>query len=270
MRDPLEGLTKDGRIHTGVSRNKVPLAFQPVILDAVEAFEDLSRRGTTASDPALLLYGSVATGMAEPGRSDVDLVAIGIDHERAAALARELSHAHRTVCREVAVGAAGRRDHEKPGDEAYGNRVFLRHYCVPLLGEPPVRGMGFLGDARAARGFNGDIQRALTRWRQARHLEPALLGRRIGRKTLTAAAGLVSIIESRWTTDRGTAAARWGAYRPELAADLDKLLAWSDDVAASANDVAEALADGGVVDRIAEDFADHIGLWDASNNQGRR
>jgi hypothetical protein len=262
MRDPGEGLTEDGFIRTGVSRVKVPLAFEPVIADAIAAFGGLHRDATAAPDAALLLYGSVATGMAQPGRSDVDLIAIGVDPGHAEALARELSMAYRNICREVAVGAAERRDYEKAGDEAYGIRVFFRHYCVPLVGQSPVRAIDFLGDVRAARGFNGDIRRALARWRQSRREELPLLARQIGRKTLLAAAGLVSIAESGWTTDRGTAAAHWRAHRPELASDLAKLLDWSEGAPAVAQDVADALAEDGVVSHICRDFADRIGLWD--------
>lgn len=261
MRDPHEGLTTDGCIRTGASRDRVPPAFEQVVLDATSAFDDFRRREAIDTDAAMLLYGSVATGMAEPGRSDVDLVAIGVEKELAAALSRELSHAHRSVCREVAIAVAGRHDHEGPGDEAYGNRVFLRHYCVPLLGHSPVGDDRFPGDARAARGFNGDIRHALDRWRQADTTDAAALGRRIGRKTLLATAGLVSVAEGTWSTDRATAAARWRRYRPDLAGGLDQLLAWCDGASASANDVRDAVADDGVVSRIAEDFADRIGLW---------
>lgn len=240
MRDPGEGLTRDGYIRTGVSRRRVPLAFEPVIVDAIAAFDGLHRDATVpwASDVALLLYGSVATGMAQPGRSDVDLVALGVAPGDAEALARELTLAHRTLCREVA-------------------------NCIPLVGESPVHATDFLGDARAARGFNGDIRRTLTRWRQSRREDLPLLARQIGRKTLHAAAGLVSITENTWTTDRGTAAAHWGAHRPELASDLDKLLGWSEGAPARAQDVTDALSEDRVVSRIASDFADRIGLWDA-------
>ncbi len=174
--------------------------------------------------------------------------------------------AYRSICREVAVGTAMRRDYEEAGDEAYGNRVFFRHYCVPLVGESPVQAVNFLGDARAARGFNGDIQRALTRWRRGRREGLPFLAKQIGRKTLRAAAGLVSITESTWTTDCGTAAAHWRAHRPELASDLYTLFRWSEEAPARAQDVAEALSEDGVVGRIASDFSDRIGLWDAASN----
>ncbi len=243
---------------------RVPPSFEPVITDAIAAVNDLQRDGTAAPDTKLLLYGSVSTGMAQPGRSDVDLLAIGIEPSDAELIARALSRTHRTLCRDVTVGVAGRRDHEKSGDEAYGNRVFLRHYCVPLVGESPVPAVDFLGDERAARGFNGDIDRALSRWRQARRAELSLLARQVGRKTLFATAGLVSVAESGWTTDRGTAAERWRNHRPDLASDLDKLLGWSEDVPALPQDVANALAEDGIVSQIATDFADRIGLWDAT------
>jgi hypothetical protein len=52
-------------------------------------------------------------------------------------------------------------------DAAYGNRVFLRHYCVHLAGPDPAAALSaFPADARAARGFNGDLGWHRRRWRQ--------------------------------------------------------------------------------------------------------
>lgn len=92
-------------------------------------------------------------------------------------------------------------------DEAYGNRVFLKHYCVRLAG-PDIAAAwpACKADARAARGFNGDIARHAARWREATSNRSA---RRIARKTLLALAGLVSVQEGIWTTDRRTAAEHW-------------------------------------------------------------
>ena len=50
--DPDEGVTADGTIRTGVHRDRVPAAFEPVLADAI-AF--LGESGTS-----LYVYGSVA------------------------------------------------------------------------------------------------------------------------------------------------------------------------------------------------------------------
>ena len=108
------------------------------------------------------------------------------------------------------------------GDEAYGNRVFLRHYCVQLAGPPRTDlGRTYPADVRAAHGFNGDIARHAGRWQRLLDdgAEPVALGCRVARKSLLAAAGLVSVVDGGWTTDRATAARRWAEIEPGLAAE---------------------------------------------------
>jgi uncharacterized protein len=240
MRDPGEGVAADGTIRTGVARSRVPAAFEPVLAAA-------------SSDASLYVYGSVATGQAVVGRSDVDLLAIGLP--RAHELSASLTERFAGLCRSVEIGAASEADFAGGGDEAYGNRVFLRHYCVHVAGpalpvEPP-----FPADARAARGFNGDIAQHLARWRA----DPSP-GRTIARKTLVAVAGLVSVHDGTWTTDRVGAAARWAEISPTDAADLRLLVSWIDGAADAA--AIPRLLDGAVA-RVAERFAADIGLWDA-------
>jgi hypothetical protein len=192
----------------------------------------------------------------------VDLVAIGTAAEWCRSTARDLSARYSHLCRAVEIAAASRpdtrRDDDAADDETYGDRVFLRHYCVTLAGVDVAGSWTpFPGDARAARGFNGDIARCLARWRA----EPAP-ARSIARKTLLAVAGIVSIEDGTWTTDRGTAARRWGERRPEDADACALLLRWADDDSeATLAEVESALATVGFVDRVAQRFADTIGLW---------
>lgn len=161
MRDPREGVTADGSIVTGVDRRAVPTVFEPVLRAVGEEL---------AAWPAVTsyVYGSVATGQAQPGRSDVDLLTVGLPAERAAEIGRALSARFTGLCREVAIGAARADELVGEDDAAYGMRVFVRHYCTPLAG-PTVAdpGPAFPADARAARGFNSDIDGQLARWREA-------------------------------------------------------------------------------------------------------
>jgi len=181
------------------------------------------------------------------------LAARGIGHR--------LTERHRSLAREVAIGVLP----EFPGvddDESYGNRIFLRHYCVPLSGPNPAAALPeFRGDAAAARAFNGDLPQRLAPWRERLASDdPADLGRRIARKTLFAVAGLVSVHDGSWTTDRASAAERWGAIHPELRADLARLRAWADGEDAPRRPEL-ALALDGVVATIAAQFAGAIGAW---------
>ncbi len=256
MLDPDEGLADDGTILTGARRERVPQAFEPVVTQAVHALVAVGATG-------VLLYGSVATGRAVVGRSDVDLVAVGVRPDDAREVGAALSERFAAVCREVAVGVLDPDALRRDDDAAHGDRVFVRHYCVALHGPDPTRATpAFAGDRRAARGFNGDLGRAWLSWR-ASDEAPAVLGRRVARKTLLAVAGLVSVHDATWTTDRATAAHRWGQVEPAAAQDLSRLLSCAEEgTAASADGVRAVLADDGVVAGVVGRFAELVGLWD--------
>ena len=255
--DPLEGRDAAGMITTGAHRRNVPAAFEPVLEAAMQ------RLAQAPGTPSLYVYGSVATGMAKVGRSDVDLMTIGVDADLARAWGRELSTTFAALCRGVEIGAAELRHYEGPSDEAHGNRVFLRHYGVHLAGSDPRAALSDQpADRAAARGFNGDIGQRADQWRrQMTGADPAALARRLARKTLFAVAGLVSVHDTVWTTDRVAAAHRWGQLRPDLAIALDTLVAWGDGPAAvpSRREIETALA--GVVAAVVADFQSLIGLW---------
>lgn len=252
MRDPREGVAPDGTIVTGVARGRVPQAFESALGLAVQKF----------GGGSLYLYGSVATGQARVGFSDLDLLSVGLDAKSAAGLAAELSGRLAKLVRgvEIAVTAAG--DFAGESDQAYGDRVFLRHYCVLLAGEDVGAGWAaFAADARAARGFNGDVRRHVERWRGAIGAgECGGLGRRIGRKTLLALAGVVSVHDGIWTTDRRTAAERWAEVRPELAGGLGQLLRLSESDQDLSPRVLAGLMDD-VVEPLVGDFRAVVGLW---------
>jgi len=256
MIDPREGIAPDGTIVTGAARSRVPGVFEPLVAAAVG---ELSAR----SQVSVYLYGSVATGRAQPGRSDVDLLTAGLERDDARAVAAGLVEGFPGLCRGVEIAVADAGDLVGESDEAYGNRVFLRHYCVHLHG--PDLGShlpAFRADAHAARGFNGDIGQHAQRWQSELRegSDPQVVGRRLARKTLLAASGLVSIHDVTWTTDRGTAARRWGEVHPELADDLHALLAWSEGTDLPDSRAVERAVDV-VVPGVVSAFERLIGLW---------
>jgi uncharacterized protein len=164
----------------------------------------------------------------------------------------------------VEFAAATAADFAGDTDEAYGGRVFLRHYCVHLAGPDPSALLpAFPADARAARGFNGDLGQHLRRWRQELGTVAAdQLGLRVGRKTLLALAGLVSVHDHTWTTDRARAVQRWSDLEPDLAAPLGRLHSWATaERHPDREEVRGALADDGIVAAITERFGRLIGLW---------
>jgi len=254
--DAAEGLSVSGMIVTGARRDRVPAAFEPVVEAALDRVRNRGRG-------SLYVYGSVATGAAQRGLSDVDLLTVGVPRSEADAIGHELSAAFTGTCRAVEVAAAEPQDYVGDGDESYGNRVFLRHYRVHLAGsDGRVSLPDFPGDERAARGFNGDIACHARRWREAldRRDPRATLGRQAARKTLLAVAGLVSIQDNGWTTDRATAAQRWSQIEPSTAEELAMLLRWADtDETPTAAAIRNAV--DGIVAATTASFATFIGLW---------
>jgi hypothetical protein len=161
VRDPLEGLSESGTIRTGADIRHVAVAFRPI--------HQAATAGVRMSAPAASLYdyGSVVTGQARIGVSDVDLLTIGLPTSDARVIGTQLSKRFAHVCRGVEVGAAQARDFVGESDECYGNRAFLRHYCDLLDGPDLHRPKRvFEGARRAARGFNGDIGQHARRWRR--------------------------------------------------------------------------------------------------------
>jgi uncharacterized protein len=241
---------------TGADRGRVPAAFEPVLADAAALAGECGA--------SLYVYGSVANGTVRPGSSDVDL--LSVDLADAAGAGQLLSARYVGLCRGVEIAAATTADLAGDTDADYGFRVFLRHYCVHLAGPDPSAALpAFPADARAARGFNGDIARHCRRWRRALQSGTGaadLLGVRVARKTLLAVAGLVSVRDHTWTTDRSRAARRWGEIEPGLGAPLRQLLSWAKAERSPApEEVRLSLAEDGIIEAVAGRFASLIGLW---------
>lgn len=255
MPDPAEGVAPDGTIVTGARRDRVPVEFEPVLRHAVEL--------ASPTSGSLYLYGSIANGTATLRASDVDLLSIDLPDARD--VAEVLTERFADTCRGVEVSALTAEDLAGDADAAHGNRVFLRHYCVHLSGPDPAAALpAFPADVRAARGFNGDLGHHLERWRATLQAQgdPAELGVRVARKTLLAVAGLVSVHDGTWTTDRSRAVARWGEVDPGLAGALRQMGQWvSGEAPPLPAEVTSILARGGAVEGVVDRFRTLIGLW---------
>lgn len=150
MHDPLEGVTSRGSIATGASREHVPARFEPVLETVAVAVRAAHRCAS------LYVYGSVATGTAQAGRSDIDLLTVGLPSSEADAIGRDLSARFSELCRAVQIAAAQPSDFSGETDAAYGGRLFLRHYCVHLTGPDRHSALSeFPADVRAATGSRG-------------------------------------------------------------------------------------------------------------------
>jgi hypothetical protein len=77
---------------------------------------------------------------------------------------------------------------------------------------------------------------------------------------LLAVAGLVSIHDHTWTTDREASAARWSEIATEHRGGLAQLVSWATTTPdASIEAVRDAL--DGTVEAIVSAFSESIGLW---------
>lgn len=255
MRDPLEGRTVDGRVRTGASARRISPQYRTALSAAVGRI--------VAVEPAasVYVYGSVATGQACAPSSDIDLLTVGASGDAVAEVASELTAEFAHLSRSVEIAPANAVDFDGGHDAAYGGRAFLHHYCVHLAGPDHDQATeGFPADRRLARAFNGDIATHVSRWlSESGHVDPGPLGRRVARKTLLAVAGLVSVHDDTWTTDRLLAAQRWKEISPRHAARVGELGAWAFGEGAAASDsISRGLE---TADAIAERFASEIGLW---------
>ena len=140
----------------------MPAEFEPVLAAASDLVQSHGAQGS------LYLYGSVATGQARVPSSDVDLFTIGVGPDASSVIGQTLSRRFSSLCRAVDIGAAQTSDYLGDTDAAYGNRVFMRHYCVHLSGVAHHGSLpDYPADIRAARGLNGDIAIHAERWRHA-------------------------------------------------------------------------------------------------------
>jgi hypothetical protein len=250
-------LSESGTIRTGADISRVAEWFRPVHQAAIAMIRE---RETSAS---VYAYGSVVTGQARAGVSDVDLLTIGLSPSDASRIGAELSTRFAGVCRGVEIGAADGGDFVDETDKSYGNRVFLRHYCVLLAGSDKHRPRhDFAGDRRAARGFNGDIAQHVRRWRKALDAseEAGLIAQRMARKSLLAVAGLVSVHDHTWTTDRETSAYRWSEIEPAHRVGFAQLLSWASITPDPPIETVHDTLDE-TVDAIVSAFSELIGLW---------
>jgi hypothetical protein len=117
-------------------------------------------------------------------------------------------------------------------------------------------------DVRAARGFNGDIAIHAERWRLTLDAggDHAELARRLAGTSLSDVAGLVSIHDGTWTTDRAGGASRWAEIEPELGRDLGELVSWKDgQIIPTRAELSRIF--GGLLRELVSAFESSIGLW---------
>ncbi len=233
MTDPAEGVDVDGYITTGVDRVHRREPFAGVVDAVVAACRSRCRDG-----PVLYLYGSVATGTAVVGTSDLDLLAVVTSaHDRDALedLARELSAEHRVVVREVCLAVTSSDEVFADSDDGLAWRCFLKHYCVCVDGTDLAAELPRCRPSRAlarglAAGTDTVLQDVADRLPEASDAEMGVLARRAARRLLLAGAVVASIEADTWTTSRDRAVDLLTDRHPRRSDDVRRAAGWADPV----------------------------------------
>lgn len=246
-RDPAEGVSTGGVIVTGAAVDRVPTAYRA----AVAACTALLREAFGNRLHGLYLYGSVATGQAQPPASDLDLMAVwahDVGPDEVVSIAAGLSEKHAELVREVGLTSASLVEVLAENREGLGWRCFIRHYCVWLAGTdlrptlPPCRPSRAIADS-----LNDDVGELVRHWRSTlaaaqTSTEVAAVARSAARKLLLVTATLESAEHGGWTTDRASGAALLTAHHPEWAGVAALAVRWcADSKESAAEDVSRLL-----------------------------
>ncbi|HUG86903.1 MAG TPA: hypothetical protein VMM13_20200 [Euzebya sp.] len=225
MEDPLEGVDGRGYVVTGVATAHVEAAHRPLISACVMALDDI----LGADLHSLRLNGSVATGQAVPGRSDLDLMAI-LRHAKAIDLTAVATQAvgPQSLVRDIGVSVITLAELMAPGAAARVERCFVHHYSVGVHGpdlaldEVPCK-----ADAALAHGFSAGLLRRLPTL-AAGDLGDVDDAPALGRAVLMSTALLLSRREGSWSTDRRRAIDLVGRHAPHHGADAEAVFDWAD------------------------------------------
>jgi predicted nucleotidyltransferase len=224
------GLDADGYIRNEVSLDKIPERFQKLV-----AVVQSKITNTFASQlHSLYLYGSVATGKAQPISSDLDILIV-FENEPSAQiratvkqLENELSQTFRADVREVGLAATFLAE-VLEGDYHIGLQCFIKHLCVCLAGEDLGTKFPKFKPTRAvAYGLNGDIKQVLDK---AKNRMPNGSQDTINSSTMSASRNMIRtafclVMEEAncWTTNLDCCSSIFTAYYPAHAGQLKRLL----------------------------------------------
>lgn len=223
MNDPLEGLDRNGNIVTGVARLHISSPYDTLVAECVDAL--LVGLGHLLH--SIFVYGSVVTGQAVVGRSDLDLLVVVKQHGEAHEILAPVQ-ARTPIVRSIGVGVVTLNDLLAPTEEGRIERCFLHHYCVCVWGEDLRSQTSPCEPTPAlARGFAGGLLQKLpavlsSDWTSV--TDPAAYGRYL----LMAAAMAMSVKADDWSTDRATGAALIAQDDAQAGQDAAAVWSWAD------------------------------------------
>lgn len=248
------GVDENGIILTEVSYEKITSQFKPIVesvLDAiVQEFSPLL--------DGVYLYGSIATGKAVKGTSDLDSVLVFKNKpseellERISTLEAKLSKKYETALRNIGLEVTDVTElcSEK---EKYGGMCFMKHLCICLYGNDIAKDVpGFKPSKEVAQGFNGDIGQKLEIFRSKidrtdMEAEIKKLSQSAAKKILRTGFSLVMPRTKSWTTNSQVCYDMFVKFYPEKAVEMKIALDWAQSGSSNKKSVIE--------------FIDKFGQW---------
>jgi predicted nucleotidyltransferase len=228
-----DGLDAEGYIESCCAIENIPPIFQPA-LDEIIAVLGSTFAATLHS---IYVYGSVATGHARVGQSDIDILVIfdqplsDLGQAEIKRVSQSLSALYRSLVREVGIGPVSVQE-ALAKESLPGLGCFIKHLCVCVAGEDirPVLPK-FRPTIEVARGFNGDyaavMRGLLAELAEANETEVAQsVMRRICRKTVRTAFSLVMPRLGCWTTELERSVDYFCRYYPEKQHSMALILNW--------------------------------------------
>ncbi|TVQ21724.1 MAG: hypothetical protein EA383_16665 [Spirochaetaceae bacterium] len=220
-----------GYIQNEVAIENVTETFRPLLDDAVNRISRLL--GPEMS--GLYLYGSVGTGRAVAGRSDIDLLVVLLAEpapprcNAIADVARQLEGHHPKVVRSVEIATTW-LDQVLTSRESLGYKVFIKHFCVCIAGDDLSPELPHVPPSpTVCSALNGDAPEVLSElWtrfdRTYDEHERRRLGGAIARKILRTLMSVIAAETELWATGRADIASFIIISYPDLVPDVEFLL----------------------------------------------
>ena len=228
------GVDDNGIIITEVSADKVTSQYKTIVSEVLDSI----LKELTSQLDGVYLYGSVVTGKAVEGKSDLDILLILKDEpnnelsENISILEKALSKKYEPRLR--CVGMAVTNIAEVTSDkEKYGYMCFIKHLCVCIYGNDVAKDIpAFRPSKEVAKGFNGDIGERLEFYKDkieniTSESELKKLTQEVSKKIVRTGFSLVMPRSGSWSTDLQSSFDTFIYYYPEKTEEMKMALDWA-------------------------------------------
>lgn len=248
------GVDKNGFIITKVSVKNISPIYKPVIAYVLDTIVSKYAKDIKS----IYLYGSVATGKAIKGKSDLDILLVFKENpnlkptKNMKTLEKKLSKKYIVILRSIGLAITSIQE-VKSAKEKYGLLCYIKHLCVCIYGNDITRDISKFKPTKAvAKGFNGDIAEKLelNRRKFLKQLTPSeikKLSQETSKRIIRTGFSLVMPRAKSWTTDLQKSVDTFIYYYPEKRTEISMALKWS--------------KEGTVNKQAVINFIDSFGLW---------